>query len=215
MLPFRLLDGYRSFLGDHFATERRRYRRLAEQGQKPQIMVIGCCDSRVAPEIVFDADPGELFVLRNVANLVPPYQPDNEYHGTSAALEFAVQVLKVRHIVVLGHAQCGGVAAWAAEDGSAKAGGPFIGKWMNLIAPAAQNVQEAPNAEHYLRHLELAAIENSLRNLMTFPAIQARTADGSLTLHGAYFGIATGELLVRNPQNGVFAPLDGAHPLEK
>src|SRR5687768_9674593 len=124
--PARLIDGYRSFLAGRLPEEQSRYRELAEQGQSPQIMVIGCCDSRVPPEVIFDASPGELFVVRNVANLVPPYAPDGDYHGTSAALEFAVQALKVRHIVILGHAQCGGIKAFA--DGAAPLSkGDFIG----------------------------------------------------------------------------------------
>ena len=112
MLPDHLRSGYRAFLDERFPRERGRYERVAG-GQKPETMVIGCCDSRVAPEAIFDASPGELFVVRNVANLVPPYAPDDAYHGTSAALEFAVQALRVRHIVVLGHARCDGIAAFA------------------------------------------------------------------------------------------------------
>ena len=109
--PKRLIAGYRNFCTHRLPDEQSRYRELSENGQKPEVMVIGCCDSRVAPETIFNAGPGELFVVRNVANLVPPYAPDGEAHGVSAALEFAVQVLRVRHIVVMGHAQCGGVQA--------------------------------------------------------------------------------------------------------
>ena len=213
MLPRRLQEGYRSFLGDHFAHERTRYQRLSEQGQKPDTMVISCCDSRVAPEIIFDAAPGELFVLRNVANLVPPYQPDDEYHGTSAALEFAVQALEIKHLVVLGHAHCGGIMAYAKQDEHVYSGGLFIGKWMNLIAPAAHKIAELRSSEDYLMYLELAAIENSLNNLMSFPDIHARVAAGTLMLHGAYFGIATGQLLVRDPRTGIFERIET--PLEK
>src|SRR5262245_64865263 len=117
MLPDRLTEGYRAFLAGRFASERYRYEQLAESGQKPEIMVIGCVDSRVSPEVIFDASPGELLVVRNVANLVPPYEPDrNSQHGTSAALEFGVQALRVKHIVVLGHAHCGGIRAFADEQ---------------------------------------------------------------------------------------------------
>src|SRR5215469_7491093 len=111
--PKTLLDGYRSFRTQRLPTEQSRYRELSEHGQSPEVMVIGCCDSRVSPEVIFDVGPGELFVVRNVANLVPPYEPDGAYHGVSAALEFAVAVLKVAHIVVLGHARCGGIKAFA------------------------------------------------------------------------------------------------------
>src|ERR1700746_2526188 len=113
--PQRLIDGYSAFAGGRLQSEQDRYRELAEHGQTPEIMVIGCCDSRVSPEVIFDARPGELFVVRNVANLVPPYSPDGEYHGVSAALEFAVGALRVKHIVVLGHAHCGGVGPLVAE----------------------------------------------------------------------------------------------------
>src|SRR5262245_56635282 len=135
-LPQRLIEGYNSFRTGRLADEQSRYRDLAERGQSPEIMVIGCCGSRVSPEVIFDAGPGELFVVRNVANLVPPFAPDGAHHGVSAALEFAVQVLRVKHVVVLGHARCGGIRAFA-ERGEPLSPGDFIGKWMSLIAPAA------------------------------------------------------------------------------
>src|SRR5918911_460051 len=129
--PQRLIDGYSAFAAGRLPAEQHRYRELAERGQTPEIMVIGCCDSRVSPEVIFDARPGELFVVRNVANIVPPYAPDGQAHGVSAALEFGVGVLKVKHIVVLGHAQCGGVRAYA-EEAAPISPGDFIGKWMRL-----------------------------------------------------------------------------------
>jgi carbonic anhydrase len=204
MFPERLIAGYRSFLGDRFPRERSRFATLAEAGQRPEVMVIGCCDSRVSPEVVFDASPGELFVVRNVANLVPPYAPDGDYHGTSAALEFAVQGLKVKHIVILGHARCGGIQAFA-EGAAPLSRGDFIGKWMTMIAPAAERLG-ARDGEDYLARLERAAIEQSLENLMTFPYVAERVGKGELALHGAYFGVATGILLVRDPEDGRFAP---------
>ena len=137
--PDRLIEGYRDFLASRLPLEQSRYRELAERGQSPEIMVIGCADSRVSPEVIFNARPGELFVVRNVANLVPPYAPDGQAHGVSAALEFGVAALKVRHIVVLGHAQCGGVKAFA-EDAEPLSPGDFIGKWMSLMAPALDKV---------------------------------------------------------------------------
>src|SRR6266704_1251078 len=135
-LPQRLYDGYRAFRASRLPTEQSRYHELAERGQAPETMVVGCCDSRVSPEVIFDARPGELFVVRNVANIVPPYAPDGEAHGVSAALEFGVAALKVKHIVVLGHAHCGGVKAFA-EDAAPLSPGDFIGRWMRLMAPAA------------------------------------------------------------------------------
>jgi carbonic anhydrase len=205
IFPARLISGYRSFLADRLPRERSRFAALAEKGQRPEVMVIGCCDSRVSPEVIFDASPGELFVVRNVANLVPPYAPDGDHHGTSAALEFGVQALKVKHIVILGHAQCGGIRAFA--DGPAPlSSSDFIGRWMNMIAPAAERLgPRAKSDDDYLGQLERAAIDLSLTNLMTFPYVAERVASGQLALHGAYFGVATGVLLVRNP-DATFSP---------
>src|SRR5258705_10869312 len=155
--PQHLLDGYRTFTTQRLPTEQNRYRELAERGQQPEIMVIGCCDSRVSPEAIFDAGPGELFVVRNVANLVPPYAPDGSYHGVSAALEFGVGALRVKHIVVLGHAHCGGVRAFA-EGSAPLSPGDFIGKWMSLIAPAAEKVGARRDAPDYLTRLQQASI---------------------------------------------------------
>ncbi len=199
MFPAPLAAGYRAFLEDRFVRERRRYEAVAKS-QNPEVMVIGCCDSRVSPEVIFDA-------TRNVANLVPPFESAGQYHGTSAALEFAVQLLKVKHIVVLGHARCGGIRAFA--DGAAPLSpGDFIGKWMSLIAPAAERVgQGGGGATADLRRLELAAIELSLANLMTFPCVRILVERDRLHLHGAYFGVADGVLLVRNPATGAFERL--------
>ena len=210
MFPERLVDGYRSFLGDRFARERQRYEALAEGGQNPEILLIGCCDSRVSPEVIFDARPGELFVVRNVANLVPPFETNGRFHGTSAALEFAVQALGVRHIVVLGHASCGGIRTFA-EKRAPLSSSDFIGKWMSIVASAADTLEDPganPSAD-YIERLELAAIEQSLANLMTFGAVRRRVAEGRLELHGAYFGIAKGRLLVRDPVTKAFSAVAG------
>jgi len=204
-LPPRLVEGYRSFLSGRLPFEQSRYRALAETGQHPEVMVIGCCDSRVSPEVIFDARPGELFVVRNVANLVPPYSPDGGQHGVSAALEFAVQALKVRHIVVLGHAQCGGVRAFA-EDSAPLSPGDFIGQWMTLLKPAAAalGARKDMPATEYLMRLEQASVLQSIANLMTFPYVRVLTERGSLTLHAAYFGVATGTLSVLDRETGEF-----------
>jgi len=175
-------------------------------------MVIGCCDSRVSPEVIFDARPGELFVVRNVANLVPPYAPDSAHHAVSSALEFAVQALKVKHIVVLGHARCGGIRAYA-EHGTPLSPGDFIGKWMELIAPAAETLGQPPcyaDFAAYLTQLEQASIVKTLDNLMTFPWVAALVEGSQLELHGAYFDVATGLLSVRDPATGTFASVAGA-----
>ena len=205
--PQRLIDGYNAFRSGRLKAEQSRYRALAEAGQSPLVMVIGCSDSRVSPEVIFDARPGELFVVRNVANLVPPYAPDGAYHGVSAALEFAVGVLKVKHIVVLGHAHCGGVRAFA-ERAAPVSTTDFIGRWMSLLAPAAEKVGARGSMEpaDYLARMEKAAIALSIDNLMTFPRIRMLSERGELALHGAYFGVATGQLSVRDARTGEFVP---------
>jgi carbonic anhydrase len=203
--PQQLIDGYRAFLIGRLRHEQDRYLALAESGQSPQIMVIGCCDSRVSPEVIFDARPGELFVVRNIGNLVPPYTPDGAQRAVSAALEFAVQALKVKHIVVLGHAQCGGIRAFA-EETEPLSPGDFIGHWMALIAPAAAAVGPRGDQplDHYLTQLEQASVVKTLDNLMTFPWIRTLVECGALTLHAVYFGVATGQLSVRDPMTGKF-----------
>ena len=209
MFPEQLSEGYRSFLEGRFASERSRYQMLADKGQTPQIMVVGCVDSRVSPEVIFDAAPGELLVVRNVANLVPAYEPKGDsQHGTSAALEFGVQALRVKHIVVLGHAYCGGIRAFADEQ-KPLSPGDFIGRWMSQIAPAAEGLgtRQSYDGENYLRRLEFASVELSLKNLMTFPCVRILVERGKLTLHGAYFGVASGRLLVRDATSGEFLPL--------
>ena len=202
--PQRLIEGYTAFLSERLPQEQSRYRELAETGQRPEIMVIGCCDSRVSPEAIFDARPGELFVVRNVANIVPPYAPDGQAHGVSAALEFGVGALRVKHIVVLGHAQCGGVKAFA-EDAAPLSPGDFIGSWMSLMAPAAAKTPRGELAPaDYLTRLEHANIVNSLDNLMTFPGLAKLIGRGAVNVHGAYFGVAKGELSVLDRASGAF-----------
>jgi carbonic anhydrase len=193
--PFRLVEGYRDFLVGRMPTERDRYRELARRGQSPNVMIIGCCDSRVSPEVIFDAHPGELFVVRNIANLVPPFTSDGECHGVFAALEFAVQVLGIGHIIVLGHARCGGIRAYA-EHGPPLSPADSIHKWMSLIAPAAE-LAGTPGEDGYLTRLEQASITKSLENLLTFPYIAAAVERGDLQLHGAYFDVSTGQMFVR------------------
>src|SRR5436190_6443479 len=199
-LPRRLSDGYRAFRAGRLATEQSRYRELAERGQAPETMVVGCCDSRVSPEAIFDARPGELFVVRNVANLVPPYSPDGLYHGVSAALEYGIAVLRVKHLVVLGHARCGGIQAFASNAPT----GDFIGKWISLLAPAAASVQSERENGDYLKRLEQASLKRSLDNLKTFPFVRAASERNALALFGAYFDVATGELSVLERESGQF-----------
>src|SRR3978361_2173391 len=206
--PKRLIDGYGDFTAARLQSEQNRYRELAEHGQTPEIMVIGCCDSRVSPEVIFDARPGELFVVRNVGNLVPPFETGGSYHGVSAALEFGVGVLKIKHIVILGHAHCGGVKAFA-EDAAPISPGDFIGRWMSLMAPALEKVgpRGTMSREEYIERLEKASVVNTLDNLMTFPRLRKLIERGAVALHGAYFGVAKGELSVLDRATGEFRPV--------
>jgi carbonic anhydrase len=195
--PQHLLDGYRTFTTQRLPTEQNRYRELSERGQAPEVMVIGCCDSRVSPEVIFDAGPGELFVVRNVANLVPVYQPDSGTHGVSAALEYAVNVLRVKHIVVLGHAQCGGIRAFI-DKAAPLSPGDFIGKWMAMFVKPGEVVEqrEHESMQDFTVRIEKAAVFRSLENLMTFPFVRTPVERGALQLHGAYFGVSEGSLFV-------------------
>jgi carbonic anhydrase len=203
--PQRLIDGYHSFIEGSLRREQDRYRELAESGQSPDVMVIGCCDSRVSPEVIFDAHPGELFVVRNVANIVPPYAPDERLHGVSAAIEFGITTLKVKRIVVLGHAECGGVRAFA-EIEEPLAPGDFIGKWMSLMAPAAEKVgpQGKLSDSEYFARLEQANIVNSMDNLLTFPRLRNLVESGGVAISGVYFDVGTGQLSVLDPKTGEF-----------
>jgi carbonic anhydrase len=206
-LPARLSEGYRAFIETRLPLERSRFERLAAAGQRPDVMLIGCCDSRVAPEVIFDSHPGEIFVVRNVANLVPPYNPSGLTHGVSAALEFAVQILKVGHIVVMGHSHCGGIRAFV-EHRDRPNKGDFIDNWMSLIAPAADGIG-APGAvgdADYLGRLERASVVATLSNLLTFPDIRERVDAGDLKLLGAYFDIGNGDLAIYDAPTGKFEP---------
>lgn len=213
--PERLTEGYRAFLDDRFDRERNRYEELAESGQTPKIMLIGCCDSRVSPETIFDARPGEMFVVRNVASLVPPFSPDDQLHGTSAALEYGVQALRVEHIVILGHGRCGGIRAFADDTQGPLSPGDFIGKWITLIGPAAQRTGgrgRNETLEGYVERLAFASVQQSINNLRTFPCVKILEEKGRLQLHGAYFAVATGVLMLLDPETGQFVPAVGEMP---
>ncbi len=207
IIPQALARGYREFRAGRFTDERQRYLELSEKGQSPESLIIACCDSRAAPEIIFNARPGEIFVVRNVANIVPPYKPDGEYHSTSAALEFAVQSLKVKHVVVLGHGRCGGVKAALDPSVEPLSPGDFIGKWMELLSPAADALtgNEWMTATERQTALERISIRHSLENLRTFPCVSILEGRGRLSLHGMWFDIATGELWALNPETGDFS----------
>jgi len=203
--PKSLLEGYRTFRTQRLPVEQSRYRELSVHGQSPETMVIGCCDSRVSPEVIFDAGPGELFVVRNIANLVPVFEPDGGAHGVSAALEYAVNVLRVKHIVVLGHAQCGGIRAFI-DKIAPLSPGDFIGKWMAMFVKPGEVVEQRSHESmlDFVTRIEKAAVFRSLENLQTFPFVRARVESGELQLHGAYFGVAEGSLFVLDKQSKEF-----------
>jgi carbonic anhydrase len=205
MPEFRtLLQGYGRFREGSYLTQKQRWRSLAE-GQEPPVMVIGCCDSRVDPATIFDTEPGQMFTLRNVANLVPPYEVGGGLHGASAAIEFAVVHLKVRHILVLGHGACGGVAAALQGGDHGVPGHSFIDGWISVLDDARERVL-ASNPDDPQRALELEGVKTSLSNLRTFPFVRAGEEAGSLKLHGAFFAISDGVLHVLDEESGEFAP---------
>lgn len=204
----QLLAGYRRFRAEDWSQQRARWAELAE-GQQPRTMVIACSDSRVDPTRIFDTPPGSLFVVRNIANLVPPFETTKGHHGVSAALEFAVNQLEVAEVIVLGHGACGGVSASLnhAFEGAAPGHGGFIADWVSLLDEARDRVVAAhgtgPEAVHAL---ELECVKVSLANLRSFEEIAEREAAGTLRLRGAYFAIAEGVLYVLDEAAGTFAP---------
>ena len=204
--PDHLLKGHANFMAGRYMREKDRIRDLATEGQTPSTMIIACCDSRAAPEMIFDAGPGELFVLRNVANLVPTYQPDGGQHGTSAGIEFAVKALGIANIVVMGHGRCGGIKAALAPGGSPLDSGDFIGKWMSMLGelPSQLGQNTLMTTSERQTALERISIRNSIQNLRTFPYVAELEAVGKLAVHGAWFDISTGELWVMNNESGDF-----------
>lgn len=212
-LPPTLLEGYAKFRQFKYARHAQRYMQLAVQNQKPHTMVIACCDSRAAPETIFDASAGELFVVRNVANLVPPFAPDSTRHSTSAALEFAVQSLQVKHIMVMGHGRCGGIAA-ATQESTPLSEGDFIGKWIADLKSLIHDIAIPHNCSDHERHthIEHAAVVQSLTNLRSFPWIASREASGELSLHGTWFDVALGELHVYDETSRQWNAMQGEYP---
>ncbi len=207
-----LLDGYRRFRTQSDPTQRARYDALANRGQAPKTMVIACSDSRVDPALIFDVEPGQMFVVRNVANLVPPFETGGGRHGVSAALEFAVTQIEVEHVVVMGHGGCGGVAASLSHrfDDASVGEGYFIRHWIDLLDSERDRIEAASAADPGLdaaRALEQAAVKVSLANLRTFPCIPEREAAGRLQLHGVYFAIAEGVLHVLDTATDRFEPI--------
>lgn len=200
----RLIAGYERFRAHGWPEQRRVFESLARNGQAPESLVVTCVDSRVDPAMIFSAGPGEMLTVRNVANLVPPYAPDSAYHGTSAALEFGVRVVAVRHLIVLGHGQCGGVKSLL-EDAPAD-DHEFVSHWMSIARPARDRAMRYGTAVERQLQCEYEVVKVSLGNLMTFPWIAERVAEGKLALHGAWFGIGSGELRILQPDGAFTSP---------
>lgn len=202
----RLIEGYREFRRKRWPEERANFAELAK-GQRPEFLVIACSDSRADPGTIFSARPGELFVIRNVAAIVPPYEPEEStHHGTSAALAFAVLKLPLRGILVMGHAQCGGIAA-VLDDRIAETV-PFLSAWISLLDPARQRAAHVHDHAARHREMERDAVRLSLERLMTFPFVAERVRAGALSLYGARFGIAEGQLEVLDPETRAFLPVE-------
>jgi carbonic anhydrase len=208
--PETLTDRYRRFHHRIFVPNADQYEELATYGQSPEIMIISCCDSRVDPETIFNAMPGELFVARNVANLVPPYETGGKFHGVSAGIEFAVMNLRIKHLVIMGHSGCGGIKAALDQAAAIETEAHFISRWMSMLDDARLSVlasHQMKSAAEKIRALELEGIKTSIRNLRTFPFVKALEDKGKLGLHGAHFDIKSGLLSVLNHQNGQFVAL--------
>lgn len=207
-----LLKGYRRFREDVYPRQRARYDQTAVEGQHPKLMIIGCSDSRVDPAVIFDVDPGDIFVVRNVAALVPPYETSPGYHGVSAAVEFAVQFLEVKQIVVMGHGRCGGCKAALTQSMETKphGEGAFIANWIDLLSEAREPVARKHGTSGRKAELamEFAAIRQSLKNLRTFPWLVDKERDDSLKLRGAHFSISEGVLYSLDEDTGEFLPED-------
>lgn len=209
-LPDYLVRRYQGWKATSYAENESWYRHLADMGQRPRAMVISCCDSRVHVTSIFGADQGEFFIHRNIANLVPPYAPDGNQHGTSAAVEYAVTALRVAHLIVIGHSACGGVAGCydmcRGEAPELEEKTSFVGRWMDILRPAYNDLPEGDD-ETRLRVFEQRAVLTSVNNLMTFPFVKDAVENGRLTLHGVWNDIGSGELECYNPETGAFEPL--------
>ena len=210
-LPGYLAQRYHGWKATSYAQNEAWYRTLASEGQHPRAMVISCCDSRVHVTSIFGADQGEFFIHRNIANLVPPHQPDGQQHGTSAAVEYAVRALKVAHLIVLGHSGCGGVQGCINMcKGNApelEAKDSFVGRWMDILRPKYEAVANEADPDVQQNKLEKQAVLCSLENLMTFPWIEEAVQEGTLSLHGLWTDIGEGSLHHYVPQEGVFVPV--------
>jgi carbonic anhydrase len=208
--PEPLADRFRRFKHRHFAPNADHYEELATYGQSPDTMIVSCCDSRVDPETIFSAMPGELFVVRNVANLVPPYETGGKYHGVSTAVEFACMNLRIKHLIIMGHSNCGGVKAALDQSAAIQTEAQFISRWMSMLDEARLSILASHQMQNHadrLRALELECVKTSIKNLRTFPFVRDMEDRGKLNLHGTFFDIKSGVLSVLNHSRGVFYPL--------
>ncbi|MDO6726843.1 MAG: carbonic anhydrase [Cognatishimia sp.] len=210
-LPSYLVQRFQGWKATTYETNKAWFRNLGEEGQHPRAMVISCCDSRVHVTSIFGADQGEFFIHRNIANLVPPYNPDGDHHGTSAAIEYAVTALKVAHVIVLGHSSCGGVQGCI---DMCKGNAPqlekkesFVGRWMDILKPRYKKVENIKDPKEQARQFEKHAVLASLENLVSFPFVKERVDQGQLTLHGAWHDIAGGGVEVYDCENNKFTAL--------
>jgi carbonic anhydrase len=210
-LPTYLVQRYHGWRATTYSENKSWYRRLASGGQHPRAMVISCCDSRVHVTSIFGADQGEFFIHRNIANLVPPCNPDGEYHGTSAAVEFAVTSLKVAHLIVLGHSNCGGVNGChdmcSGQAPELEERSSFVGRWMDILRPGYERVKDIADEAERRHALERQAVVISLENLMTFPFVRDAVEGENLTLHGLWTDIGEGGLQQYEPATGDFTAL--------
>jgi carbonic anhydrase len=206
----KFLHGFQQFQNKYFVDENALFDHL-RKGQQPSTLVIACCDSRADPGLLLGCDPGDIFVIRNIANLVPPCDEDNQYHGVSAGIQFAVQNLGVKHIIVLGHSQCGGIHALFTETLAKPQRGPdYVQKWLSIAAPAKARVQEEFSKHSLVKQIhacELASILTSLNNLTSYPWLNEAIENAQLSLHGWYFDIQEGALYAYSPSNDRFMPL--------
>ncbi|NOD33276.1 MULTISPECIES: carbonic anhydrase [unclassified Ruegeria] len=210
-LPTYLVKRYHGWKATTYSENQVWYKRLAEEGQRPRAMVISCCDSRVHVTSMFGADQGDFFIHRNIANLVPPYAPDGDHHGTSAAIEYAVTALKVAHLIVLGHSQCGGVQGCIdmckGEAPQLEVKESFVGRWMDILKPKYELVADIEDRVDQARQFERHAVVASLENLMTFPFISEAVGQGALSLHGLWTDIGAGGLECFDPYQKKFVPV--------
>jgi len=198
-LPDFLIKRYYGWKATTFVNSKSWYHKLAEDGQHPRVMIISCCDSRVHVTSIFGSDAGEFFIHRNIANLIPPFKKDEDYHGTSAAIEYAVKSLKIPHIIILGHSTCGGVKAsydyFSGRNKELKENSNFVASWLEILRPSFNDLKEDVKEEEKIKSLEKGAILTSIKNLTTFPFVKEALDNGSLSIHGLWHNIGTGELM--------------------